>query len=100
MREEPRKALVVRGGWEGHRPVETTELFISDLEAEGFDLRIAESTEVYAEPGALDGLDLIVQCVSMGEISGEGLRALLDAVAGGTGFAGWHGGVLDSPILP
>jgi type 1 glutamine amidotransferase len=27
-----RKALVVRGGWEGHRPVEATDMFIPFLQ--------------------------------------------------------------------
>src|SRR6187402_3918877 len=42
------RALVVRGGWDGHHPVEATELFIPFLEANGYDVRIDGSPEVYA----------------------------------------------------
>jgi len=43
-----RTALVVRGGWDGHRPVEATNLFVPFLEEHGFEVRIEESNEVYA----------------------------------------------------
>ena len=38
-----RVALVVRGGWDGHQPVEATDLFIPFLEENGFDVRIEDS---------------------------------------------------------
>ena len=44
-----KKALVVRGGWEGHRPVEATELFLPFLDGSGYTVRIEESTDVYAD---------------------------------------------------
>jgi type 1 glutamine amidotransferase len=40
--------------------------------------------------------DLVVQCISMGEASGEHVAGLRHAVAAGTGFTGWHGGIVDS----
>lgn len=93
-----RTALVVRGGWEGHAPVATTELFIPSLEAAGFAVDVADSLDVYCDADRLAGTDLVVQCWSEGEgveeISGEQSAGLVAAVAAGTGFAGWHGGVL------
>lgn len=91
-----RNALVVRGGWDGHVPVEATDRFIPFLEANGFDVRIEDSPEVYAEPAALDSVDLIVQCYTMGTASDAAVAGLRAAVAAGTGFAGWHGGIADS----
>jgi uncharacterized protein len=91
-----RAALVVRGGWEGHRPVETTDLFIPFLRDSGFDVSVEGDAEVYADTARLAATDLIVQCVTMSEISPAALRGLRDAVAAGTGLAGWHGGVADS----
>lgn len=91
-----RTALIVRGGWPGHQPVETTELFVPFLEANGFEIRIEESPEIYADPAVMQHTDLIVQAVSMGEISEPALAGLRAAVAAGTGFAGWHGGIVDS----
>lgn len=38
-----KKALVVRGGWNGHQPIETTDLFIPYLRTSGYDVRIEES---------------------------------------------------------
>lgn len=90
------RALVVRGGWDGHAPVEATELFVPFLVANGFEVRIEEGPEVYADAAELARTDLIVQSVTMSEISPEQLAGLIAAVANGTGLAGWHGGIADS----
>jgi type 1 glutamine amidotransferase len=63
-----RSALVVRGGWEGHSPVEATNRFLPFLQANGFAVQVEDTPEVYADA---------------------------DAMAG-TGFGGWHGGIADS----
>ena len=34
-------AVVVRGGWNGHSPVEATDMFIPHLEAHGFEVQVA-----------------------------------------------------------
>src|SRR2546425_1027456 len=81
---QPKKALVVRGGWEGHRPVQATELFLPFLESSGFTVRVEESTEVYADAAELARTDLVVQCISMSEISAEQVAGLSTAVAAGT----------------
>ncbi len=91
-----RRALVVRGGWEGHAPVEATDLFIPVLEKEGFCVRVEDSLDVYADAEAMSQTDLIVQCWTMGVISEEQLDGLITAVESGTGLAGWHGGIADS----
>ncbi|MDY7089871.1 MAG: ThuA domain-containing protein [Actinomycetota bacterium] len=89
-------ALVVRGGWEGHRPVEATELFLPFLKSHDFDVRISGSPAVYGDAALMAGVDLIVQCVTMSSIEPEALAGLRAAVAAGTGFVGWHGGIADS----
>lgn len=89
-------ALVVRGGWEGHQPVAATERFIPFLEENGFDVRIEETTAVYADADAMAETDLIVQSVTMSSIEREELAGLRAAVEAGTGFTGWHGGIADS----
>jgi type 1 glutamine amidotransferase len=91
-----RTALIVRGGWDGHSPVEATNLFVPFLESEGFDVRIEESTGVYADAAVMASVDLIVQCVTMSSIEKDELAGLEAAVRAGTGFAGWHGGIADS----
>lgn len=92
-----RSALVVRGGWEGHSPVEATDLFVPHLEASGFDVRVETgSTAVYADSGYMASVDLVLQCVTMSSIEAPELEGLRAAVAAGTGLAGWHGGIADS----
>ena len=87
-----RVALVVRGGWDGHQPVEATDMFLPFLEENGFSVRIEESPAIYADAEYMATVDLIVQCNTMSTIERpqfEGLRAAIEA---GTGMAGWHGG--------
>ncbi len=91
-----RQALVVRGGWEGHQPVQATELFIPHLRDHGYEVRVEESPSVYADASFMAGVDLIVQCMTMSTIEEAELRGLRAAVEAGTGLAGWHGGIADS----
>ncbi|KAB8191564.1 hypothetical protein FH608_030405 [Nonomuraea phyllanthi] len=94
--ENGRRALVVRGGWEGHAPVAATDLFVPHLEKNGFEVELADSPAPYADAGFMAGVDLIVQCYTMGTIEPEQLRGLEAAIRAGTGMAGWHGGIADS----
>ena len=91
-----KNALVVRGGWDGHQPVEATDLFIPFLREQGYGVRVEESTAVYADAAYLAGVDLIVQCNTMNTIEKAEFEGLRAAIAGGTGMAGWHGGIADS----
>ncbi len=89
-------ALIVRGGWDGHMPVETTDLFVPFLTDNGFDVHVEEGTAVYADEEYLAGVDLIVQVNTMSTIEDAEFRGLRNAVLNGTGMAGWHGGIADS----
>jgi type 1 glutamine amidotransferase len=91
-----RRALIVRGGWPGHDPVGATDLFRPFLEASGFTVRVEDSPAPYADTEAMAATDLVLQCISMGEITDEQVQGLRTAVANGTGLAGWHGGIADS----
>jgi len=91
-----KKALIVRGGWEGHQPIETSELFIPFLEGAGFDVQIESSTAIYADAAYLSTIDLIIQVITFGTLRDEEAQGLITAVSNGTGFMGWHGGVLAS----
>ena len=42
-------ALVVRGGWDGHQPVETTDSFVPFLTEHGYDVRVEDETTVYTD---------------------------------------------------
>ena len=91
-----RRALVVRGGWEGHSPTEATERFIPFLKDNDFSVEIREDLDVYLDAEQLAETDLIVQCWTMGEITDAQVQGLVTAVEAGTGLAGWHGGICDS----
>ena len=93
---EHKSALVVRGGWDGHQPFEATELFIPHLQGHGYDVRVEESTKIYADSGYMAGVDLIMQCMTMTTIEKDEFAGLRTAVENGTGLAGWHGGIADS----
>ena len=93
---EQRRALVVRGGWDGHAPEEAADLFVPFLREHDFDVVVEGSLEVYADVDLMAATDLVVQCWTMGDILADELRGLRAAVAAGTGLAGWHGGIVDS----
>jgi type 1 glutamine amidotransferase len=92
--ERTRRALVVHGGWEGHQPLRSSEAAIRFLRSQQFDVTVSDSLGAYADPAVMHELDLIVQCWSSGVLRPEEEEGLLGAVAEGTGFAGWHGGVI------
>ena len=91
-----KKALVVRGGWTGHEPVQTTDLFIPFLREKGFEVIVSETLQSYTEEALMQSLTLIVPCWTMGEISREQSAGLRGAVKNGVNLAGWHGGMGDS----
>jgi hypothetical protein len=88
-----KKALIVRGGRPAHQPVETTEHFRAFLETEGFEISVSYSPKIYSDAEFMDSIDLIIQCIES-EIDESSVNGLARAVASGTGFIGWHGGVL------
>ena len=89
-----RRALVVRGGWDGHEPVACTESFLPFLRAEGFHVEVHDDLAVYEDPERLAATDLVLQCWSTGRLTGRQAEGLSVAVRAGTGFAGWHGGMV------
>jgi type 1 glutamine amidotransferase len=91
-----KNVLFVWGGWEGHEPKQCVEVMAPLIEAAGYRVEIADTLDVYLERDRLRSFSLISQCWTMGALSAAQERGLLEAVAGGVGFAGWHGGTADS----
>ena len=87
---------MVWGGWEGHEPRQTVELFAPILQGEGFEVTVSNTLDSYLDQEMMSELSLVVPCWTMGAIEGEQLAGLLAAVKGGVGIAGWHGGMGDS----
>jgi type 1 glutamine amidotransferase len=88
-----KRALFVRGGRPAHQPIETTEHFRAFLEAEGYEIIVSGTPDIYSDVKIMDSIDLIVQCIES-EINEASVNGLSQAVENGTGFIGWHGGVL------
>ncbi len=91
-----RQALMVWGGWDGHEPKQCVDIFAPYLQANGFEVRVSDSLDVYTEKEYMQSLSLIVPVWTMGTITNEQEKGLLGAVASGVGISGWHGGMGDS----
>jgi hypothetical protein len=87
---------MVRGGWDGHEPEQTTDFFVPFLEQNGFDVRLEPSPAIYRDSEFMDSVDLIVQINTMSTIEKEEFAGLEAAILAGAGFAGWHGGIADA----
>ena len=91
-----RRALIVRGGWDGHQPTETTDSFLPFLESNGFRVRVETGPAIYTDGDYMSTVDLIVQINTMSEITSDEMAGLQKAILNGTGMAGWHGGIADA----
>jgi len=91
-----KSALMVWGGWDGHEPKQCVDIFAPFLTAQGYDVRVSDSLDVYLEADYMATLSLIVPVWTMGQITGEQEQGLLNTIKSGVGIAGWHGGMGDS----
>jgi hypothetical protein len=91
-----KKALFVYGGWPGHEPVPCRDLFVPWMKSLGWDVTVSDTQDVYADKELMGSLDVVVQVWTMGTIEKANLAGLLEAVRGGVGIAGWHGGLGDA----
>jgi type 1 glutamine amidotransferase len=91
-----RKILYTYGGWTGHEPVQSLELFKPWLEKEGAIVDAVDSLDPYADKSYMKEVDLVIQVFTMASITNEQEKGLIDAVSSGCGLAGWHGGLCDS----
>jgi type 1 glutamine amidotransferase len=91
-----KNVLIVWGGWEGHNPKLFSEIFENFLNKNLANVTVSNNLEVYSNLNYLLNFDLIIQSVTQSEISNEQEKNLLSAIKSGVGFAGAHGGILDS----
>ena len=90
------KALIVYGGWDGHQPQQVAEVLAGALRQEGFDVEVSDTLDALADRDKLMRLSLIVPHWTMGRITGEQVKPVLEAVESGVGLAGCHGGMCDA----
>ena len=92
-----RRALIVYGGWDGHRPREVADLLALVLRQDGFEVDLSDSLDAFADEARLRAPSLIVPHWTMGRITDAQLEPVLRAVRdGGVGIAGCHGGMCDA----
>ena len=91
-----KKALLFRGGWDGHEPQLTSARFAGLLQKHGYETKIVDTLDVFADLEGLLALDLLVACWTMGDIPWEYSVNIAKAIGAGVGLAGCHGGMCDS----
>ena len=96
MSETGKTVLIVWGGWEGHEPEKTANIFASALRDHGHRVDLETSLDVFLDTDRLAATDLIVPVYTQSTISREQESGLLGAVKAGTGLGGWHGGMGDA----
>lgn len=93
---DQKKALMVWGGWMGHEPDQCVQIFAPFLKSEGYEVVISDTLDAYLNEELMASLNLIVPVWTMGSITNEQEKGLLEAVKSGIGVGGWHGGMGDS----
>lgn len=91
-----KKALIVWGGWEGHEPKQCADIFAPLLRERGFEVEVSDTLDSYLNKEKMMALSLVVPIWTMGTITKEQEKGLLEAIASGVGLGGWHGGMADS----
>ena len=93
---EDKNVLIVWGGWEGHNPKLFSDIVEDWLIKNNANVTISNGLDPYSDIEYLMKFDLIIQSVTMSEISTQQEKNLVKAVRSGVGFAGAHGGLIDS----
>ena len=91
-----KKALIIYGGWDGHKPKETSEIVAADLRVAGFSVELSGKLDVLLDEARLKTFDLIVPNWTMGQLTGDQEGALVRAIESGVGLGGFHGGMGDA----
>ena len=93
---ESRNALIFRGGWDGHEPVQVSEIFGEILENKGYNVEIYDTQDCLDDVARLRSLDIIIPIWTMGEIEHQRCLNVVEAVNSGVGLVGCHGGMCDA----
>lgn len=83
------RALIVWGGWEGHRPAEMAAAVAALLADEGMETVVTPELAALGSP-ELDRFDLVVPLITNAVVEGEVIKRLLAAVRSGLGIGGPH----------
>ena len=83
-----KKALIFRGGWEGHEPVQTSDIVADSLRARGLDVEVYDSQDCLLQGNLENKYDVVIPVWTMGDLIPEGSIALRTAVMNGVGLGG------------
>lgn len=90
------KALVFYGGWDGHEPDLVAEYIGSMLKNKGLEVMVTDDMTCLENPEYVKSMHVIVPVVTMSTITNTACENISEAVAGGTGLLGCHGGMCDA----
>ena len=93
---EDKNILVVYGGWEGHKPKLFAEKIVSWLKEKKLMFTFLILLLYMTNTKLMKKLDLIIQHITMSEISENQINNLTKTIKNGAGLAGCHGGLGDS----
>jgi len=88
--------LVVWGGWDGHQPDVFAKKISEWASSKGARVTVSDSLGVYTNSELMKKQDLIIQYWTMGKITDEQSKGLIETIKSGTGLVGCHGGIGDS----
>ena len=92
----PQQALIVQGGWKGHEPEQVADRFKTELQQLGFEVEVSDTLAAFDDAEKLKTLSLIVPVWTMDTIGPDQSKNVREAVLGGVGMAGCHGGMCDA----
>tara|TARA_B110000459_G_scaffold44350_1_gene49010 strand:+ start:792 stop:1508 length:717 start_codon:yes stop_codon:yes gene_type:complete len=93
---ENKNVLVVWGGYKPHQPKLFAKNVINWLKKEKANVQESNNLNIYSNYDSLIKFDLIIQSVTMMNLSSKQGKNLTNAVKNGVGIAGSHGGLADS----
>ncbi|GMK38638.1 hypothetical protein PCCS19_16920 [Paenibacillus sp. CCS19] len=85
-----KRALIVEGGYEGHKPREIALIVAHMLSQQHFEVEIYNTLAIFSHRDKLAEADLIIPLWTMGELTPEQTLNLTETIAAGTGLAGLH----------
>ncbi len=90
------KALIIHGGWDGHEPVQVAAKFEQLLKDKGLEVEVYDRLDVLDDLEFVKGFHLFVPIWTMGTMTRDQSEHVSEAVAGGMGLIGCHGGMCDA----
>ncbi|XMB66951.1 ThuA domain-containing protein [Mycoplasmatota bacterium zrk1] len=87
-----KKALLIWGGWEGHKPKVIAEKLGKELNKKGYIVKATSNFGILLD-GNLSKYDVIIPIWSCGIKGDIYLNELLEAIEEGVGLATFHGGI-------